>query len=94
MTRRQVGATIGWQALAVGGSGLLIGLPLGIAAGRLAWAGFADQLGVDANTTVPGWLALGAVGTVMAVTTLVGAAGATVARGTPIVSVLRAEDRP
>ncbi len=44
---RQVRASVAWQATAIAGTGLLVGLPLGVAAGRWAWTllaqGFAIQ---------------------------------------------------
>jgi len=44
--RRQVRATVAWQATTLGVVALIFGLPLGVAAGRWAWALFADQAGV------------------------------------------------
>jgi ABC-type antimicrobial peptide transport system permease subunit len=44
--RRQVSATVAWQATTVVVIALAVGLPLGIAAGRWTWTFFADQLGV------------------------------------------------
>jgi ABC-type lipoprotein release transport system permease subunit len=52
-TSGQVRRTIGWQALTLAGLALLIGLPLGIACGRLGWQIFADQLGVTPVVAVP-----------------------------------------
>ena len=42
-TSRQVRATLCWQALTLAGIALLIGVPAGIACGRLCWHVFADQ---------------------------------------------------
>jgi len=44
--RRQVSATVAWQASTLAGIALLIGLPLGVAVGRWAWTLFANQIGV------------------------------------------------
>jgi ABC-type lipoprotein release transport system permease subunit len=44
--RRQVAATVGWQAVAVVLAGLVAGVPLGIAAGKAAWRLFAVNIGV------------------------------------------------
>ena len=44
--RRQVSATVAWQASTLAGIALLIGLPLGVAVGRWAWTIFADAIGV------------------------------------------------
>jgi len=44
--RRQVTAAVAWQSTTVAILALLLGVPVGIAAGRLAWTVFADSLGV------------------------------------------------
>lgn len=51
--RRQVWATVAWQASTVSTLTLVVGLPLGIVVGRWAWIIFADQLGVDPSPVVP-----------------------------------------
>jgi MacB-like periplasmic core domain/FtsX-like permease family len=52
-TRRQVSATIAWQATSTIAVGLLIGVPVGIVSGRLMWTLFAHQLDVVAEPAVP-----------------------------------------
>ena len=42
-----------WQAGALTGAALGIGIPAGILCGRLAWRVFADQLGIVPATVVP-----------------------------------------
>ena len=44
--RRQVGAVVGWQATTVALVGIVIGVPVGVAAGRVIWRAFALNLGV------------------------------------------------
>jgi hypothetical protein len=44
--RGQVRAAVAWQATAIALAGLLVGLPLGAAAGRWAWLAFAGQFGI------------------------------------------------
>ena len=44
--RRQVAAVVSWQATAVALVGIAAGVPLGIAAGRIAWRLFATNFGV------------------------------------------------
>jgi hypothetical protein len=44
--RRQVTAAIAWQSTTVAILALLVGIPVGITAGRLAWTVFADSMGV------------------------------------------------
>jgi hypothetical protein len=53
LTRRQLRSIIAWQTLTLLLIAVVIGLPLGIVAGRLAWAGFATSLGVVPVTVVP-----------------------------------------
>jgi ABC-type antimicrobial peptide transport system permease subunit len=52
-TRRQVSATIAWQATTTIAVGLVVGVPLGIVLGRLMWKLFARQLDVVAEPAVP-----------------------------------------
>jgi ABC-type lipoprotein release transport system permease subunit len=69
-TSWQVRGTLCWQALTLAGIALLIGVPAGIACGRLCWQLFAHQLGITPVVAVPlaalavmasGWLAAAAV---------------------------------
>ena len=72
MTRRQVRAIVAWQASTILIIAAVVGVPLGIAAGRWAWAAFANSLGVVTVTAVPvtalvlGVLALLAAGNLLA----------------------------
>ncbi len=52
-TSWQVRGTLCWQALTLAGIALLIGVPAGIACGRLCWQVFADQLGITPVVAVP-----------------------------------------
>ena len=56
--RRQLRATVAWQATTLGLVGLLIGIPAGVVLGALTWRVVADGLGVAAGPTVP-FVALG-----------------------------------
>jgi putative ABC transport system permease protein len=69
-TSWQVRGTLCWQALTLAGIALVIGVPAGIACGRLCWQVFAHQLGITPIEAVPlavlavmaaGWLAAAAV---------------------------------
>jgi putative ABC transport system permease protein len=51
--RGQVQATIAWQAAVLTTVAVLIGLPVGIAAGRWGWITFAAQLGVLPEPVIP-----------------------------------------
>jgi ABC-type lipoprotein release transport system permease subunit len=52
-TRAQVSAVVAWQASAVAGFGIVVGLPLGIVIGRAAWGLVAEGLGVATDVTMP-----------------------------------------
>jgi hypothetical protein len=52
-TTWQVRGTLGWQAVTLAGITLVIGIPAGIACGRLCWQVFANQLGVTPVPAVP-----------------------------------------
>ena len=52
--RRQVLALVTWQAATFAAVSLFIGVPLGIFAGRAAWALFAGELGIQTSSVVPG----------------------------------------
>jgi len=52
-TRRQVLAAVAWEASAFAAVALLAGLPVGVLAGRLAWAAFANEAGVSPAASVP-----------------------------------------
>lgn len=51
--RRDVAATVAWQASVVVAIALAVGLPLGVAAGRTMWDVFADRMGVQPAPVVP-----------------------------------------
>ncbi|HLI57045.1 MAG TPA: FtsX-like permease family protein, partial [Actinomycetota bacterium] len=51
--RRQVVASVCWQACTVAAVGIVVGVPLGLAAGRLLWQAFATNLGVVAVPVLP-----------------------------------------
>ncbi len=51
---RQVLALVAWQAGTFAAISLLLGIPLGVLAGRAAWALFANQLGIGTSSVVPG----------------------------------------
>jgi ABC-type antimicrobial peptide transport system permease subunit len=90
-TRRQVLGTVAWQASAFAAVALLVGLPAGVIAGRLAWEVFADQAGVSAAATVPLLTVLLAVPVTLLLANLIAAwPGWHAARVRPAV-VLRAE---
>jgi hypothetical protein len=65
LTPRQTTACIMWQAVTIGAVGLLLGIPLGLVAGRGAWWAAADPIGVRTDISRPiDALLLVAVGTI------------------------------
>ncbi|HEV3212462.1 MAG TPA: FtsX-like permease family protein, partial [Acidimicrobiales bacterium] len=61
--RRQVRATVGWQATTVAVIGIVVGVPLGVALGGIVWQAFASNLGAVPLTVVSaGTVALIALG--------------------------------
>jgi hypothetical protein len=53
LLRRQVSEITAWQMTILAGLALLIGLPLGVAAGRWSWHLFGAGLGIPATASVP-----------------------------------------
>jgi hypothetical protein len=55
----QISATVAWQATSVAVVATLVGIPLGIIAGRAMWSAIARQIGVAVETQLPWhWIAL------------------------------------
>jgi hypothetical protein len=64
--RRQVALTVSWQSTTVAFTGVMIGVPTGIAVGRLVWQVFASSLGVVPTPLVTAWvIAAVAAGTML-----------------------------
>jgi hypothetical protein len=90
-TGRQVGATVRWQAALTVLTGLVVGVPLGIVAGRTLWVLFADQLEVVPHSATP-FLAIAAISMVaLLVGMLAAAIPARVARRVQPAIALRSE---
>jgi hypothetical protein len=89
--RGQVRATVAWQATTLVVVALVVGVPLGVAAGRWAWTLFADGLGVVAVPRVPGLVIAAVAVGALAVANLVAAVPAHVAARTRPALVLRSE---
>ena len=86
----QVRATVAWQATAIAGSSLIVGLPVGIAAGRWAWTLFAHQFAIEPLPAISPLLLL-AFPTVLFLANAVAAVPAEAAARTQPATVLRAE---
>jgi hypothetical protein len=90
-TRRQVAATIAWQATVVAIIGIAVGVPLGIALGRWLWTLFARQIYAVPEPTVPvGSIVLVSLCTLILVNLVAAWPGRAAAR-TPAALALRTE---
>src|SRR6185437_13143972 len=90
-TRRQVRYAVAWQATAIAGIALLIGLPAGVAAGRWAWRYLATQLGVLPEPAIPLTAIVIAIPAALVVANLIAATPGQAAARTPPAAVLRTE---
>ena len=91
LVRSQVLRVVAWEASALAAAALLVGLPLGVLAGRWAWALFAGSAGVSGVADVPVPLILLAIPATLALANLIAAEpGWDAARVRPA-SVLRSE---
>ncbi len=52
-TRAQVSGSVAWHATLLVLPGLVVGLPLGIAVGRLVWKGVVDTIGIVSDPVLP-----------------------------------------
>jgi len=90
-SRRQIAATVAWQATTLAGLAIAIGIPIGIIAGRWTWKGFADDLGIGPSVVVPAlaFVAIAVVGVLLA--NAIAAFPARTAARTQAALVLRSE---
>jgi len=89
--RRQVSATVAWQATTLVIVGLVAGIPTGIVAGGWAWALVADRLGIATGAAVPLLAVLLAIPTAIFVANLIGFLPGRIAGRTKPAAVLRTE---
>jgi len=87
---RQVRASVAWQATAIAGVGLIVGLPLGAAAGRWAWTVLAQAFAIEPVPIISAGLLL-AVPAVLILANAVAAIPARTAARTQPGVVLRTE---
>jgi hypothetical protein len=64
--------TVRWQCNLVTLSAIVVGIPVGVALGRVAWTAFAEQLGGAGGPRVPMVLLTAAVAALLAISNLVG----------------------
>jgi hypothetical protein len=81
---------VAWQATAIAATGLVIGLPLGVAAGRWAWTVLARGFAIEPVPVIP-LLVLLSVPAVLILANVVAAVPARAAAGTQAAVVLRTE---
>ena len=91
LLRGQLLRVVSWQASALAAAALLVGLPIGVLAGRWAWTLFARSAGVAPGAAVPVTLVLAAIPVTLLLAIVIAAGpGWAAARVSPA-SVLRAE---
>jgi hypothetical protein len=89
--RRQVASAVAWQATTVALVGLVVGVPLGVAAGRWTWGLVASQLGVRDQPVVPVLVvAIVVAGSLVAANAVASVPGLVAARTRPA-EILRTE---
>ncbi len=90
-TRRQLAGAVAWQSTVIAVAGLLVGVPLGIAAGRWLWLLFARELSAVPDPVIPGAsIALAALAALILANLVAALPGRQAAR-TPAALLLRAE---
>ncbi len=89
--RRQIVWSVSWQTTTVAFIGILLGVPLGVAAGRAVWSAFANNLGVGTGPVVTAsTMVLVALGTLLVANALAVVPAYVAARARPA-SLLRVE---
>lgn len=91
MRSRDIRAIVRWQATIVAATAAVVGVPLGLAGGRMAWRFFAEDLGVPADApTAWAWIAIAAAGALLLANAGAAIPGWRASRTRPA-TVLRAE---
>jgi ABC-type lipoprotein release transport system permease subunit len=88
---RQVRAAVAWQATTLGVVAAVLGIPLGIAAGRWAWLAFTHQLGIVPEPAVSLLVLLAMIPATLAVANIVALLPARAAARSKPALVLRSE---
>lgn len=89
--RRQLAATVAWQATTFALVALVVGLPLGIAAGRTVWSVVADSIGSTAAPVVPPTLLAAVVAGTLVAANVIAALPARAAARTHPAAILQSE---
>jgi ABC-type lipoprotein release transport system permease subunit len=87
---RQVQSTVAWQATAIAGASLIVGLPLGLLAGRWAWILLTDQVAIVPAPVISPLLLL-AIPAVLLLANAIAAVPARAAARTQPAVILRTE---
>ncbi len=90
-SRRQVSATVAWQATTIAVVGLIVGVPFGVVIGRAIWQSVAEGIGVASTPHVVVLVLVAVVLATIALANLVAAAPAWAAARTRPALVLRSE---
>ena len=91
-SRSQLARTAAWQSAPPGLGALLVGLPLGVAVGRLAFSGFARSIAVVDDPSSPPWLIVALALAVVASTAASALVAGQVARHVSSAATLRDAD--
>jgi MacB-like periplasmic core domain/FtsX-like permease family len=91
LVRSQLLRVVCWQATTLAALALLAGLPLGLLAGRWAWALFASSAGVASRADIPSALVLLAIPATLLLANLIAAGPGWTAARVPAATVLRSE---
>jgi hypothetical protein len=91
LLRGQLLRVVFWEASTLAGAALLVGLPLGVIAGRWAWVIFAQSAGVAPQADVPVPLVLLAIPATLLLANLIAAGPGWTAARVPAATVLRSE---
>ena len=91
LTRPQVIRVVSWQASALAAAALLVGLPLGVVAGRWSWALFAASVGVAGQADVPVPLVLLAIPAALVLANVIAAGPGWSAARIRLALILRSE---
>jgi ABC-type lipoprotein release transport system permease subunit len=91
LVQSQLLRVVCWQASTLATVALLAGVPLGLLAGRWAWAVFAGSAGVASQADVPAGLVLLAIPATLLLANLIAAGPGWTAARVPAATVLRSE---
>ena len=89
--RRQLSATVAWQATTLAVVGCIIGIPVGLLVGNAVWHTIADGLGISPASTIPTLAVIGTAVGALVLANLIAFFPARTAARTPAAVALRAE---